>query len=76
VNLALAERTMSGATSDIAFDAAEAIVGPVIRPTWINVYGMVTDRVVADKTVDSHILMDGLRMMTQLGVIPVEKAST
>jgi hypothetical protein len=26
VNLALAERTMSGATGDIAFDAAKAIV--------------------------------------------------
>ena len=32
--------------------------------------GMVVDRVVAGKMVDSRILMDGLGMMTQLGVIP------
>jgi hypothetical protein len=34
---------------------------------------MVVDRLVAGKMVDSRILMDGLSMMTQLGVIPVEK---
>jgi hypothetical protein len=38
------------------------------------VKGMVVDRVVAGKMVDSRILMDGLGMMTQLGVIPAEKA--
>jgi steroid delta-isomerase-like uncharacterized protein len=36
----------------------------------IVVRGMVVDRVVAGKMVDSLILMDGLGMMTQLGVIP------
>jgi hypothetical protein len=40
----------------------------------IAVKGMVVDRVVAGKMVDSRILMDGLGMMTQLGVIPSEKA--
>jgi steroid delta-isomerase-like uncharacterized protein len=42
----------------------------------IAVKGMVVDRVVAGKMVDSRILMDGLGMMTQLGVIPAEKAVT
>ena len=42
---------MSGATSDIASDAAEAIAGPLIGPTGANVYGIVTDRMVADKAV-------------------------
>jgi steroid delta-isomerase-like uncharacterized protein len=42
----------------------------------ITVKGMVVDRVVAGKMVDSRILMDGLGMMTQLGVIPAEKAVT
>jgi steroid delta-isomerase-like uncharacterized protein len=42
----------------------------------IAVKGMVVDRVVAGKMVDSRILMDGLGMMTQLGVIPSEKAVT
>src|SRR5271165_2848184 len=42
----------------------------------ISVKGMVVDRVVAGKMVDSRILMDGLGMMTQLGVIPSEKAVT
>src|SRR6476620_6386225 len=36
----------------------------------IKVKGMVVDRVVAGKMVESRILMDGLSMMTQLGVIP------
>jgi predicted ester cyclase len=40
----------------------------------ITVKGMVVDRVVAGKMADSRILMDGLGMMTQLGVIPAEKA--
>jgi hypothetical protein len=35
---------------------------------------MVVDRVVAGKMVNSRILMDGLSMMTQLAVIPPEKA--
>jgi steroid delta-isomerase-like uncharacterized protein len=42
----------------------------------ITVKGMVVDRVVAGKMVDSRILMDGLGMMTQLGVIPAQKADT
>jgi len=42
----------------------------------INVKGMAVDRIVAGKMVDSRILMDGLTMMTQLGVIPMEKAGT
>ena len=42
----------------------------------IAVKGMVVDHVVAGKMVDSRILMDGLGMMTQLGVIPSEKAVT
>jgi steroid delta-isomerase-like uncharacterized protein len=36
----------------------------------ITVKGMVVDRVVSGKMVDSRILMDGLGMMTQLGAIP------
>jgi predicted ester cyclase len=40
----------------------------------ITVKGMIVDRVVAGKMVDSRILMDGLGMMTQLSVIPSEKA--
>src|SRR6202011_1585156 len=40
----------------------------------IAVKGMVVDRVVPGNMVDSRILMDGLGMMTQLGVIPSEKA--
>jgi steroid delta-isomerase-like uncharacterized protein len=36
----------------------------------IKVKGMVVDRVVAGKMVESRILMDGLSMMRQLGVIP------
>ena len=36
----------------------------------ITVKGMVVDRVVAGKMVESQILMDGLSMMRQLGVIP------
>jgi steroid delta-isomerase-like uncharacterized protein len=36
----------------------------------ITLKGMVVDRVVASKMVESRILMDGLRMMRQLGVIP------
>jgi steroid delta-isomerase-like uncharacterized protein len=36
----------------------------------ITVKGMVVDRVVAGKMAESRILMDGLSMMRQLGVIP------
>jgi len=36
----------------------------------ITVKGMVVDRVVAGKMAESQILMDGLSMMRQLGVIP------
>jgi steroid delta-isomerase-like uncharacterized protein len=36
----------------------------------ITVKGMVVDRVVAGKMEESRILMDGLSMMRQLGVIP------
>ena len=36
----------------------------------ITVKGMVADRVVAGKMTESRILMDGLSMMRQLGVIP------
>jgi steroid delta-isomerase-like uncharacterized protein len=36
----------------------------------ITVKGMVVDRVVARKMAESRILMDGLSMMRQLGVIP------
>src|SRR6476646_11160137 len=36
----------------------------------IKVKGMVVDRVVAGKMVESRILMDGLGMMKQFGVIP------
>jgi steroid delta-isomerase-like uncharacterized protein len=36
----------------------------------ISVKGMVVDRVVGGKMVDSRILMDDLSMMRQLGVIP------
>jgi steroid delta-isomerase-like uncharacterized protein len=35
----------------------------------ISVKGMVVDRVVASKMVESRILMDGLGMMRQLGVV-------
>jgi steroid delta-isomerase-like uncharacterized protein len=35
-----------------------------------TVKGMVVDRVVSGKMVESRILMDGLSMMRQLGVIP------
>jgi steroid delta-isomerase-like uncharacterized protein len=42
----------------------------------ISVKGMVVDRVVAGKMAESRILMDGLSMMRQLGVIPVGKAVT
>ena len=42
----------------------------------ITVKGVVVDRVVNGQMVDSRILMDGLGMMTQLGVIPQDKAST
>jgi steroid delta-isomerase-like uncharacterized protein len=42
----------------------------------ISVKGMVVDRVFAGKMAESRILMDGLSMMRQLGVIPVEKAVT
>jgi predicted ester cyclase len=36
----------------------------------ITVKGMVIDRVVDGQMADSRILMDGLSMMRQLGVIP------
>jgi steroid delta-isomerase-like uncharacterized protein len=36
----------------------------------ITVKGMVVDRVVAGKMTESQILMDGLSMLRQLGVIP------
>ena len=36
----------------------------------ITVKGMIVDRVVAGKMAHSHILIDTLGMMTQLGVIP------
>jgi predicted ester cyclase len=36
----------------------------------ITVKGMVVDRVVGGKMAESRILMDGLSMMRQLGVIP------
>jgi steroid delta-isomerase-like uncharacterized protein len=42
----------------------------------ITVKGMVVDRVVVGKMAESQILMDGVSMMRQLGVIPVEKAVT
>ena len=42
----------------------------------ITVKGAVIDRVLNGQMVDSRILMDGLGMMTQLGVIPQDKAST
>jgi len=42
----------------------------------ISVKGMVVDRVVAGKTAESRLLMDGLRMMSQLGVIPAQAAVT
>ena len=41
-----------------------------------NGKGYGVDRVVARKTVGGRILMDGLGMMTQLGVIPAEKAAS
>jgi steroid delta-isomerase-like uncharacterized protein len=42
----------------------------------ITVKGMVVDRVVAGKIVESGILMDTLGMMRQLGFILVEKPAT
>jgi steroid delta-isomerase-like uncharacterized protein len=42
----------------------------------ITVKGVVVDRVLNGQMVDSRILMDGLGMMTQLGVVPQDKAST
>ncbi len=36
----------------------------------INVKGVVIDRIVEGKMVDSRILMDGLSMMQQLGALP------
>jgi steroid delta-isomerase-like uncharacterized protein len=36
----------------------------------INVKGVVIDRIVKGKMVDSRILMDGLSMMQQLGALP------
>jgi steroid delta-isomerase-like uncharacterized protein len=42
----------------------------------ITVKGMVVDRVVAGKMVESRILMDGISMLTQLGVIPDQKSVT
>ena len=42
----------------------------------ISVKGMVVDRVVAGKMAESRLLMDGLRMMSQLGVIPAQAAVT
>jgi steroid delta-isomerase-like uncharacterized protein len=42
----------------------------------ITVKGAVIDRVLNGQMVDSRILMDGLGMMTQLGVVPQDKAST
>jgi predicted ester cyclase len=49
-----------------------------ILPTGrrITVKGMVLDRVVDGKMVESRILMDGLGMMAQLGVIPASKGDT
>ena len=42
----------------------------------ISVKGMVVDRVVARKMAESRLLMDGLSMMRQLGVIPTQAAVT
>ena len=42
----------------------------------ITVKGTVVDRLVAGKMVESQILMDGLSMMRQLGVISAQKAVT
>lgn len=42
----------------------------------ITVKGRDIDRVVTGRMVASRILMDTLGMMTQLGVIPAEKAAT
>ena len=39
------------------------------------VKGIALDRVVDGKMVESRILMDGLAMMTQLGVIPAPKVT-
>ena len=39
----------------------------------ISVKGMVVDRVVGDKMVDSRILMDSLSMMRQLGLFPLRR---
>jgi predicted ester cyclase len=42
----------------------------------ISVKGMVVDRVVAGKMAESRLLMDGLSMMSQLGVIAAQAAVT
>jgi predicted ester cyclase len=42
----------------------------------ISVNGMVVDRVVAGKMAESRILMDGLCMMRQLGVVPAQETIT
>ena len=42
----------------------------------ISVKGMVVDRIVASKMAESRLLMDGLSMMRQLGVIPAQAAVT
>ena len=42
----------------------------------ITVKGTVIDRVLDGKMVDSRILMDGLSMMTQLGVFPTAKPTS
>ena len=42
----------------------------------ITVKGTVIDRVLDGKMADSRILMDGLSMMTQLGVIPAAKRTS
>jgi steroid delta-isomerase-like uncharacterized protein len=42
----------------------------------VSVKGMVVDRVVAGKMAESRLLMDGLSMMRQLGVIPAPAAIT
>jgi predicted ester cyclase len=42
----------------------------------ITVKGMIVDRLVAGKMVDSRILIDSLGMLTHLGVIPAVKTLT
>jgi hypothetical protein len=39
-----------------------------------SVKGMVVDHVVASKMAESRLLVDGLSMMSQLGVIPAQAA--